>query len=716
MQMPACVHRLSLSLVLIGGGMTICPAEGAFVWQDAAAVGAAAKKAPKPLAPGDSTSDDPSTPNIIEGAINVYDYSPEADASAPTPVSTILRELGPDAIEWFQHVETLSNPFFEGRAPGTKGAEYAADYIEFWLRHFDLEPAFPEALAAPAAPTQAEADTARSQAGPDAVAPASGIAPQSSWVSYRQPFDLPGAGPKVVSSTVTLSGAELKRGDDYSVLGNSGSGVVEAPVTFVGYGIEEGKDGYTSYSPDSDVKGRVALLLRYEPLDADGKSRWAERRFSEFAAMAGKFDALLARGAAGVILVTPPECRDGRKRLESTATSRFGDRMGVPCIQVTEAQADALCKSADPRGRSLLDLRRLADSGMEKTVNFRDDQPVSIAAEVTRGVIETRNLGGVLRGKGELAKEWVIIGGHYDHVGYGDYGADPSNRGKLHPGADDNASGTAAVLVLIRRLSELYNSNAAPANARSILFLTFSAEEIGLDGSRWWVQHPTLGVDEINAMINLDMVGRLRDDDLAVGGVGTAEGFMDLLKPVFDSSGLTIRADPSGRGPSDHQSFYSGGIPVLFLFTGVHGDYHKPSDEGFTVDPGGAAKVIALTDELARMLAQTPSRLKFTTTDGTRTAGRRGAGVRLGISPGYGESSEPGVHVEAVSAETAAAEAGIVAGDVVLAWNGTALEGPADLMQHLREHKPGDVVKLTVKHDGQVREVDVTLRSNRDAG
>ncbi|MSR18741.1 MAG: M28 family peptidase [Phycisphaerales bacterium] len=658
------------------------------------------QSAPAAIKPGDSTTDDPATPKIIEGAISVYDYSPESKAGSSKPLREVFEELGPDAIEWYQHVITLSNPFFEGRAPGTVGAEDAADYIEWWMRRMDLEPAFP----APA-PADARADAS------SAVASASAIPDQSTWVSFRQPFELAGAGPKVQSASVGFSGRNLERSSQFAVLGNSGSGSVTAPITFVGYAIEEGKDGYTSFEPNCDLTGRIAMFFRYEPLDDAGASQWADRRFSEFAAMSPKMDALQARGAAGVIMVTPPDARDGRKRLESTATSRFGDRMGVPVVQITTEEAEELVKACDPQHRTLLDLRKLADKGEVKSIKLADDAKVELKAELSGGMIETCNLGGVIRGKGSLAKEWVIVGGHWDHVGYGDYGADPRNRGELHPGADDNASGASAVLVLANRLGKLYRSDSAPAEARSILFLNFGAEEVGLDGSKFWVEHPTLGVDQIHAMVNMDMVGRLRDDDLAVGGVGTAEGFLDILRPAFTSSGLTIRADPSGRGPSDHQSFYNGGIPVLFIFTGVHGDYHKPTDRGYTVDPAGAAKVIALGDEIVRLLASMPDKLKFQSTDGARTAGRGGAKVRLGVMPAYG-SDESGVHVEAVSAETSAAEAGIKAGDVLLGWNDAELNGPADMMEHLRGHSPGDKVKIRLRRGTDEIVLEVTLKAS----
>lgn len=625
---------------------------------------------------------------IIPGSVAIYDYDPAA-AEGDGFLRDYLENLGTDAAQWYQHVMTLSNPYFEGRAPGLRGHDMATAYVEWYMTEAGLDPAFP-------------------------VLNADGsVAGDSSWTSYRQPFELPGAGPKVVSSSVTVGEQSLESGKEYSVLGNSGSGSVTAPVVFAGYAIDEGQDGYSSFGPgsDADLKDKIALIFRYEPLDADGKSQWDTRRFSAHASAAAKFETLAKRGAAGVIMVLPPDCARGAKGLASTATSRFGERLDIPTIQLDEAAADALLKSADSQGRSLMEFRKLADSGAVKTLALATDKPVTLNVETTKGATETANLGGVLRGSGALADEWVIVGSHYDHVGYGYFGADPRNRGKLHPGADDNASGTSAMLVLANRIAKEYAADDAPADKRSILFMAFSAEESGLEGSDFWTKHPSLPTDKVNAMINLDMVGRLRNLDLAVGGTGTAEGFMEKLTPIFESSGMTIRADPSGRGPSDHASFDKVGIPVLFLFTGVHGDYHKPSDFGWTVDPRGAKHVIDLADDLIDLAATNPT--KFTYTKPARGAGQdRGlAKVRFGIAPAYTDSGK-GLKVEGVSEGTSASEAGIKEGDIILTWNGEELNGAGGLAECLRKHEAGDVVKLTIERDGKTIELPVTLKAS----
>jgi len=676
-------------------------------------------------APAPAQSESATKSHVIEGRVDPYSFAPKnTEGHTDVDLRGIFEGLGPVAIDWYQHVLTLSNPFFEGRVPASRGSLLAGEYIEFYFKQSGLEPAFP----APSTDDLTKRDSLAVTASIEgATPPPSSTSDHPEWTNWRQPFDLAGAGPKWVSSQVTWSNTssstqssnELKRGEGYSVLGNSASGKVSGPLSFAGYAITEGKDGYTSFGESmEDFTGRIVMFMRYEPLDTEGRSLWADRRFSPSAAVAPKMEAVIARKPLAIIMVNPPGARDGRQTLENSETSRFGARLDVPVIQMSAEAADELLKAADPQNRSLMDLRKLADNlsakDSLKPFNLRDSVVVSVETNLTSGAIQTDNIGAVLRGKGSLANQWVIVGAHYDHVGFGYYGADPSNRGVLHPGADDNASGTSAMLCLMKQMAEFYRSDEAPGEMRSILFMAFSAEEVGLDGSDFWTKHPTLKVDQVQAMVNMDMVGRMRNDELAIGGTGTAKDFMSLLRPIFEESGLTVDADPSGRGPSDHASFYRAGIPVLFIFTGSHNDYHKPADRGYTVNPQGAAKVIQLTDTLVKMLASRAEKLEFTSSDTAATPGRRnGAKVRLGVMPGYGGDGAEGVKVEGVSAETSASEAGIQIGDLLIGWNGTQLTGPADMMERLREQKPGDVVKIKLKRGKEELTLDVTLKATK---
>lgn len=585
---------------------------------------------------------------------------------------------GSDVQHWTQHVQVLSDPWFEGRAGGTPGFERATEYVAF---HFDR----------------------------------AGLRPAFAGDAWTQPFGYPS---REVERTYALDGAELAidgrarvAGRDFVVLAQSQGATVEGPAVFVGYGIAEGPDGYTSFDDGASLDGAVALLLRWEPLDDEGGSRWAERRFSPRARMAEKLRAVRDRGAAAIVVVAPPDVRDGDPTLpDLDASSAFGGGIGVPVVQATPAVAEAIL------GGDLADWRRRADAGAVGLAPLGTRLRVGgdVVVETLRAEWPSANVAGVLPGRGALADEWIVVGGHYDHLGHGRPGSrDAAPEGKLHPGADDNASGTASVILLARRLAERAASGSGPR--RSILFVAFGAEEAGLHGSAHLVAESPIPLEATTLMVNLDMVGRLRDETVMLGGTGTAAEFDALLPPLVAASGLTVRATPGGMGPSDHASFYRAGIPVLFFFTGLHDDYHMPSDEGWTVNPVGGVRIVDLAESVIdavarRSAALTPRRddsRPAPSGDGPRT----GASVRFGIMPDYAADLDTGVAVAGVSEGTSAADAGLRAGDVLLTWNGEELTGGQSLANVLREAAPGDVVRVEVRRDGRTLLLDVTLKA-----
>ena len=640
--------------------------------------------------------------SIVEKTIDPYSFQPENVAirvdAETVDIAGIFEDLDPVAGEWYQHVMTLSNPWFEGRAPGSDGIERAADYLEFWFERNGLDPAFP----------------------------AKGSSDEE-WTSYRQSMILPGGRPQITKAEMSVDGRDLEAGRDFVVLGNAGTDSTSGPLAFAGYAIEDGPDGFSSFdSGDGELPfaGHVVMVFRYEPLDSDGRSRFTSRRFSTHASIHEKMSAIADRGAAGIVLVNPPGALFGSDRLEDGPSSRYGDSLSIPVVQVTPRVAEMMLASAGAEQTKLSEWRKIADEGGHGAIVAGMNGSTRISTGVDGGARSTENIGGVLRGKGELADEWVVIGGHYDHVGFGDIGAMPINRGRLHPGADDDASGTSAVIILSRLLAERYAEADDDESLRSILFMGFTAEESGLNGSRYYVEHPTLPAGSINAMLNLDMIGRLRDDTLAVGGTGSAAGMLQRIRPDLEASRLDIVADPNGRGPSDHASFYGAGIPVLFFFTGTHDVYHQPGDFGWTVNPRGAAKVIDLVEDIGFRFASDPERLRFGDERSRRAQGRRSrivepdpndrgyAPVRLGISPGMGGGDTFGVRVEEVSEGTSAAEGGIQKDDIIVAWGGEDLVDVMDMLTRLRELKPGDVVQMVVLRDGEEIELDITMKAS----
>jgi hypothetical protein len=664
---------------------------------------------------------------IIDAPTNLRTFSPEDTSEAVDARNINLRhvfeELGPEATTWYQHVMTLSNPFFEGRAPETRGGEVAAEYIEFYFRQYGLEPAF-------------FGENDNGSGGADG---------EAAWTSYRQPFDFPmrGRPVRVLDAEVRLGDEVLTPGDDYVVLANSSTAEAAAPIVFVGYGVQEGENDYNSFGDRDDLSGRIAMVFRYEPLDDEGNSRWSNRQFSPHSTITDKFSAIADRKPAGIILVNPPDAAAARPGLEPLErSSNFGRPLGVPIIQMTPEAADALVRRADPRGRDLLTLRKLADDLEVTTIDFDPSVQMHMQSTMQHSTMPMENVGAALRGKGDLADEWIVIGGHFDHVGYGYTGIRRrSDRGTLHPGADDNASGTAGVLVLADRLARHY-ANTDEGDLRSIMFVLFGAEEAGLHGSRYFTENPPLPIEQITFMANFDMIGRLRDHTVMLSGVGTADEFEHILPAHIERSGLTVAVSPGGFGPSDHANFFRAGIPVLFAFTGLHPEYHAPEDKGYTVNPWGAALVLQLMEPIILDIARLSGSLTFNAeaagrridwnTDRVRDdatprprvadrsddvgdmPGRDGAAppsVRLGIMPDYGADLVTGVRVDAVFDDTSAADGGVMPGDVLLEWNGEPIADGMALMNFLRRHKPGDVVRMTVLRGNSRVDLEVTLKA-----
>lgn len=609
-----------------------------------------------------------------------------------------------------QHVTTLSGAFFEGRAPGTQGNRRAADYVEYYFRTFGLQPAFP-------------------------AAPSENPVPAAQRVQYRQVFEAPaslrpGDSTKLKAQQIEYTakdagGTVLKDGVDFNTLGYSGSGKVSADLAFVGYALSSDTHKYRSIPDGTSLKGKVAMLLRFEPMDDSGKSLWGkDGEWSFAAALEPKLRAVADAGAEAIILVNTPGASDPRaKELGDLALA--GRRpLKVPVVMMTSQAADALVKAADPQHRSLMDLRRTADTLAEGKSGVIDlpNAAVDVNVDLERVPLMTDNVGAVLPGAGNLADQFIVLGAHYDHLGYGYFGSradDP--RGRIHFGADDNASGTSGLLLVAQHLAKAYAALPNDQPRRSVLFLAFSSEESGLVGSRFYTKHMIVPHDAHDIMINMDMIGRLRDDKVELQGVGTAEGLEDWIKPYLDASGLKISPKKGGSGPSDHASFYGAQIPVLFFFTGLHTQYHTPDDTYDLINCEGAVRVTDLVERLAIDLARLPQPWKFV---GPGAAGpeeqgqaRGGVKVRFGIAPGDYSGDEKGVSVGQVFPGTPADKAGLKPGDMLTNWNGKPLTDVESWMPLLKEHQPGDRViihfrrKVGDSWQDMSADVELTARS-----
>jgi hypothetical protein len=320
-----------------------------------------------------------------------------------------------------------------------------------------------------------------------------------------------------------------------------------------------------------------------------------------------------------------------------------------------------------------------------------------------------RNVVAVLAGRDPvLSREYLVIGAHYDHLGHGEFDSlAPSEVGQVHNGADDNASGVGALL----RVAQLMRERGAPA--RSVLFIAFTGEEEGLLGSSYFVSHPTVPRERIEGMINLDMVGRLGAAPLIVNGVATAEEWRSLLEPAAEHAGVPLSMNDQGYGPSDQTSFYGHDIPVLFFFTNVHGDYHKPSDDWEKIDGAGIEKVSDIVADVAMGAADRTPALTLVRGQGTPPApsgseASRGYGAWLGSVPDF-SPVDRGVLLSGVTPGSPAETAGIRAGDVIVGFGDHEVADLQGLTDELRAHKAGDVVQVHLLRDGKERTVTVTL-------
>ncbi|BDC49005.1 hypothetical protein F183_A13210 [Bryobacterales bacterium F-183] len=474
--------------------------------------------------------------------LTVFLFALRADDSVFKPI------VRPDV--YLENIKALTADKMGGRGSGSENLDRAADFIAKRFESFGLHP-------------------------------------------KMQPFVLTsrarlGSGNRL-QFTVNGQTQSRKSSREFVALPFSGVGKAAGAVVFAGYGITAPEYGYDDYA-GVDVRGKIVLVLRQEPQEYDDYSAFEGRSYTAHSQLANK--ALNARqhGAKGVIFVTPMFSRGSNDdRLEPFVRSAGPGDVGIPVIQMRAADTNAWFERA---GHSLDDIGRDIDRDLQpRSFAFPAGVSVAMEVDIERRSREVRNVYAYLPGETD---EYVIIGAHYDHLGSGEQFS-LGTPGVTHPGADDNASGTSGVIELARWFSQ------RPGRLkRGILFLTFAGEEIGLLGSSYYVNHPALPLQKAVAMINLDMIGRIRDGKVFVisagvrGVVEPLVGKYPGLKPDLSGS--------AGYGASDHTSFTGKGVPILFFFSGLHGDYHKPSDTWDKIDAGATATLLSLVADTMTVL------------------------------------------------------------------------------------------------------------------
>ena len=421
-----------------------------------------------------------------------------------------------------------------------------------------------------------------------------------------------------------------------------------------------------------------------------------------------------ARGAVGLLLVAPFSSGgpDGVRPFFADADPNA--TAAVPVVQVSRRVADLLLTTAGQP--DLKTLQGQIDADFRPHSAPLPDVSVTGEVVVKRTQADVRNVVAALPGVGPHADEWVVVGAHYDHLGTGQMGHMFGPVGSVYHGADDNASGTAAVLELAAKLK------AAGPLPRSVLFCLFTGEEEGLIGSDYFVHHPLVPLDRVAAMLNMDMVGRLKGDALLIGGAGTAKAFDPMVADAVAGTGLrTSTFERGGLGPSDHMSFALQHVPVLFLFTGLHADYHRPTDTANKINYDGIDRIVAVAQRLVAAMAVMPRQPYDSSADSSSTmalASGHGTGdgrASLGVVPDYaaGDGGPPGVPISGVGPGTPAAAAGLQGGDRLVGFAAKTLDNLQDLSDALAEAKPGDAVDVKVIRDGKPLVLHAVLRERK---
>ena len=392
--------------------------------------------------------------------------------------------------------------------------------------------------------------------------------------------------------------------------------------------------------------------------------------------------------------------------MEPSAFGNNGD--SVPFVHVRQAVLDKVLQAspitADGKMLSSLhDVAMYIDETLKPVSQPLSGWTASVSTRFKANSVKAYNLIGVVEGEGPLANETIVIGGHYDHLGLGGYGSRTQSRtGEVHNGADDNASGTAAVLELARRVA------AGPKPKRRMVFICFSGEERGLLGSEHYVRNPVYPIENTIWMLNFDMIGNLKDNRVEVNGVGSSASFAEIVQKADEAVPIDITVNPSSFAGSDHLPFYQRQIPVMFCFTGMTDIYHTPDDDSKTLNMEGAVLVIDYSEQLLRGVDSLEARPTFA----EGQPGRRRPTRRtpfLGLQPDLSASGENGIVVRSVRPGSPAEGAGIAAGDVITKVGEDKVEGYQTLVEKLVALKPGDVMKFVVKRGEELKDVEVKL-------
>ncbi len=558
--------------------------------------------------------------------------------------------------EW---VKYLASDQLQGRFPGTEGANQAADYIEKYFKEFGLQPIsgkYRQEMKVTTSMTATEKNIVTFESLIERL----GI-PESQWRSMKQNWS---------------------NGKEFVPLAFSENGTCAGEIVFAGFGISASELNYDDYK-DVDVKGKVVVVLSNSP---DGESDKGE--FSSYTSLRYKASNAAKKGAVGMIMVKIQG--DSMNVFERLEYSNIGKYTGIIAVQ---AHRQSISKFF-AKDRQLVTLEQEIMKTKKPASYQLPRMKVNITVDLEDIQVPTYNIFGVVKGTDpKLANEYLVIGAHYDHLGWGGYNS--LYRGKkamIHNGADDNASGVAAMMELAKYIAE------NPLR-RPVLFVSFTAEEMGLLGSEHFIKDCPIDIKQVISMINLDMVGRMKNDEFTVFGSTSSSRFPAILDSVAIVDTVKVIKASDAFSPSDHASFYKRDIPVFMFNSGVHEDYHRPSDDWDKINYKGMAKIVSYVAKLANTIGnsdQIPEFTKSTNTEHTRNSGGRSSTkVWFGIIPNF-EESPLGCKISGASPGSPAEKAGMKDGDILVKMNDVKVKNLHDFMFNLNDYKAGDIVNVEV--------------------